>query len=228
MSRNTRERRAIIAGLGTAAAAVALGSRTASAQTAARRFQPTRHAQDAWFDALPGKHRTFIDASTAAGAGQALLYANNLYEANKAGYQLTDKDIAVVVCLRHFATAFAFNDAMWAKYGAVMSGALQFTDPKTKAAPTKNLYKSATDYGLDLQNFGNTIDAVANRGTQFAVCDLATHFFAGALAMATGATPDAVYAELKANLIQNSHMVAAGVVAVNRAQEYDYTLLTTL
>ena len=46
--------------------------------------------------------------------------------------------------------------------------------------------------------------------------------------MATRATPDAVYNELKSNLIQNSHMVAAGVVGVNRAQEYDYTLLTTL
>ena len=227
MSRNVQERRAIIAGLGTAVAAVAVGSRSASAQTP-RKYQPARHAQDGWLDALPGKHRTFIDAATVAGAGQALLYANNLYEANKAGYQLTDKDLAIVVCYRHFATAFAFNDAIWAKYGSVMSGALEFTDPKTKAAPATNLYKSSTDYGLALQNFGNTIDGVAKRGTQFAVCDVATHFFAGAIAMATGAMPDAVYNELKSNLIQNSHMVAAGVVGVNRAQEYDYTLLTTL
>jgi len=227
MTTRIRERRALITGLGTAAAAAALGSRTASAQTP-RKYQPARHAQDAWLDALPGRHRTFIDAATVAGAGQALLYANNLYEANKAGYQLTDKDIAIVVCYRHFATAFAFNDAIWAKYGAVMSGALEFTDPKTKAAPTTNLYKSSPDFGMALQNFGNTIDAVSKRGTQFAVCDVATHFFAGVIAMATGGMPDAVYNELKANLIPNSHMVAAGVVGVNRAQEYDYTLLTTL
>jgi len=38
---------------------------------------------------------------------------------------------------------------------------------------------------------------------------------------------DAVYKELVANLIPNSHMVAAGVVAVNRAQEYGFTLLST-
>jgi hypothetical protein len=34
--------------------------------------------------------------------------------------------------------------------------------------------------------------------------------------------------ELSANLIPNGHLVAAGVVAVNRAQEYGYTLLTAL
>jgi hypothetical protein len=227
MTKNIRTRRAVIAGVGTAVAAAALGSRNASAQTGGN-FKPTRHPQDAWLDALPGKHRTFIDAATVAGAGQALLYANNLYESNKNGYQLTDKDVAVVICYRHFATAFAFTDAIWAKYGAVMSGALEFTDPKTKAAPTTNLYRSSTEYGLALQNFGNTIDGVTKRGTQFAVCDLATHFFAGAIAMATSGNPDAVYNELKSNLIPNSHLMAAGVLAVNRAQEHDYTLLTTL
>jgi hypothetical protein len=227
MTRNARDRRAMIAGLGTAVAAVAIGTPKASAQ-AASKFQAARHAQDAWLDALPGKHRSFIDAATVVGAGQALLYANNLYEANKNGYQLTDKDVAVVICYRHYATAFAFNDAIWAKYGGVMSMALEFTDPKTKAAPTTNLYKSSDAYGMALQNFGNTIDGVTKRGTQFAVCDLATHFFAGAIAMATGGMPDAVYAELKGNLIPNSHLMAAGVLAVNRAQEHDYTLLTTL
>jgi hypothetical protein len=57
---------------------------------------------------------------------------------------------------------------------------------------------------------------------------MATHFFAAQVAMATKGNPDAVYKELAANLIPNSHMVAAGVVAVNRAQEYGFTLLGTL
>ena len=34
---------------------------------------------------------------------------------------------------------------------------------------------------------------------------------------------EAVYKELTSNLIRNSHMVAAGIVAVNRAQERGYT-----
>lgn len=223
-------RRSVVARCGAAVAAVAtvaFGSGKAAAQTSGAPFQPARHPQDSWLDAVPGKHRTFIDASTVTGAGEAILYANNLFEANKSGYGLADGDVAVVVCLRHFATTFAFNDSIWAKYGKVMSGMLQFTDPKTKQPPASNLLNSA-DYGMAMSNFGNTIPAVTRRGVQFAVCDMATHFFAGQLATATGGTAEAVYKELTSNLIPNSHLAAAGVVAVNRAQEHGYTLLTTI
>jgi hypothetical protein len=226
MKHNTLARRSLMSGLG-AAAAFALTSKTAVAQAPPKPFQPARHSQDAWLNAVHGTHRNFIDASTVNGAGEAMLYANNLYEANKTGYSLLENDVAVVTCLRHFATAFAFNDAIWAKYGKVMSTMLQFTDPKTKEAPSTNLLNSAA-YGMALPNFGNTIESVVKRGTQFAVCDMATHFFAGQIAMASGGNADAVYKELVANTIPNSHMVAAGVVAVNRAQEYGYTLLTAL
>jgi hypothetical protein len=218
-------RRSLMSGLGVATA-LALTSKTAIAQTPERQFQPARHSQDAWLNAVRGTHRNFIDASTATGAGEAMLYANNIFEANKTGYSIAENDIAIVVCLRHFATAFAFNDAMWGKYGKQLSTIAQFTDPKTKAAPSTNLLNSA-GYGMTLSNLGNTIDSVVKRGAQFAVCDMATRFFSGQIA-ASGGNADAVYKELVANRIPNSHMVAAGVVAVNRAQEYGYSLLTTL
>jgi len=227
MQSQVPERRSMLSALAASVAAFALGSRSAAAQTPAARFQAARHPQDAWLDGLAGTHRTIIDASTTNGAGEAMLYANNLYEANKSGYALQERSVAVVVCLRHFATVFAFNDVIWGKYGKVMSGMLNFTDPKTKAAPATNLLTSA-DYGMTLPNFGNTIDSVVKRGTQFAVCDMATHFFAAQLAMQTGGNAEAAYKELVANTIPNSHMVAAGVLAVNRAQEHGYTLLTTL
>jgi hypothetical protein len=228
MTKHMRARRSMMSGLGAAAVGVALGSRPAAAQTpGAGRFQAARHQQDAWLDAIAGKHRTFIDASTPRGAGEALLYANNLYEANKSGYSVPESDIVVVACMRHFATPFAYNDAMWKKYGKVFSMMLEFTDPKTKQVPSTNLLNS-TAYGMALTNLGTTIDSVVKRGTRFAVCDMATHFFAGQVAMQTKGNADAIYKELAANLIPNSHLVAAGVVAVNRSQEYGYTLLGTL
>jgi hypothetical protein len=226
MKQKSMARRSLMTGLG-AAAAVSLTSKTAIAQTPARPFQPARHSQDAWLNTIRGTHRNFIDAATASGAGEAILYANNLYVANKSGYELPENDVAVVVCLRHFATAFAFKDAIWAKYGKVISSMIQFVDPKTKEAPSTNLLNSA-DYGLTLPNFGNTIDSVVRRGTHFAVCDMATRFFSGQIAMAAGGDAEGIYKELVSNTIPNSHMVAAGVVAVNRAQEYGYTLLTAL
>jgi len=229
MTNPMKTRRLMMSGLGAAAVGVAFASKPLVAQTTAPggRFQPARHQQDGWLDAVAGKHRTFIDASTPHGAGEALLYANNLYEANKSGYSLPDGDIVIVACMRHFATPFAYNDAIWKKYGKVFSMMIEFTDPKTKQAPSTNLLNSAA-YGEALTNFGNTIDAVVKRGTRFAVCEMATHFFAGQLAMQTKGNADAIYKELVANTIPNSHMVAAGVVAVNRAQEYGFTLLNAL
>jgi hypothetical protein len=52
---------------------------------------------------------------------------------------------------------------------------------------------------------------------------MATRFLAGQFAMATKGSADEVYNELVANLVSNSHMVPAGIVAVNRAQERGYS-----
>jgi intracellular sulfur oxidation DsrE/DsrF family protein len=207
--------------------AFAVGSKTASAQGRAANFQPARHPQDAWLDAIPGKHRTFIDTSTVNGGGSALLYAYNLYAANKADYSLLDRDVAVVVCFRHSSTSFGFNDAMWAKYGSTMNKTVQLMDPKTKQAPTTNLFLSV-DYGTDLPNYGSTIQDLAKMGTHFAICGMASRGLAAGIAADTGRDADAVYKELMTNTIPNSHVVTAGVLAVNRAQEHSYTLLTAL
>lgn len=227
MKHDISARRSVLSGLGAAIAAVAMGSRSASAQARPGAFQPARHQQDEWLNGLPGRHRTFIDCATVSGAGEGILYANNLYVANRNGYQLNESDLAIVVCLRHFATVFAYNDAMWGKYGKALSDLVEFTDPKTKQAPATNLLNS-TDYGMSLPNFGNSIPSVVKRGTHFAVCDMATQFLTGQVAAAVKADAQALYKEFTSNLIPNSHLVSAGVVAVNRAQEYGYTLLTAL
>jgi intracellular sulfur oxidation DsrE/DsrF family protein len=224
MTEDKLGRRSLMAVMGVAAAAVALRPKTAPAQTATGGFQPARHAEDAWFDSLPGKHRTIIDSFSVKGGGDALLFGNNLYVANGAGYGLTDADVAVVVTFRHASTVFAFNDAMWAKYGKGLAQGLELTDPKTKETPTVNLYNTP-GYGTALPNFGLTIDTVAKRGVHFAICQMATRRLAGQIATSGDSSPDAVYNELVANIVPNGHMVAAGVVAVTRAQEYGYTVL---
>jgi intracellular sulfur oxidation DsrE/DsrF family protein len=220
-------RRSMLSGVAAAIAAVALGSRRAAAQARGEEFQPARHEQDEWMTRLPGKHRTIIDCATISGAGEGMLFANNLYVGNRNGYQLNDSDVAVIVCLRHMATMFAYNDAIWSKYGQALSSSAQFVDPKTKQAPATNLLNS-TDYGMALPNLGNSISSLVKHGTHFAVCEMATRRISGQVARAVKADPQALFKELTANLIPNAHMVAAGVVAVNRAQELGYTLLTAL
>ncbi len=225
MENDKRSRRALIVGAGSVVAAAALGARSAEAQPAGE-FRPVHHAEDGWMDQRPGKHRVVIDSATPNGAGEAILYTNNLFNANKAAYAGgSDADLAIVVCMRHFATPFAFSDAMWAKYGTVMGGMVNFTDPKAKAAPAINLYRNSPEYGLTLPNFGNTIDAVTKRGAYFAVCDTATHFLASQMAGPMKMSADEIYKDLSTNLIPNSRLVSAGVMAVTRAQEHGYSLL---
>ena len=222
------KRRSLVTGLGAATAAAAAAAfvpGTLRAQTRAGGFQPTRHSLDSWLGEFAGQHRIFIDSATATGGAEALLYANNLYTANQGAYDLDPADLAMVVCLRHFSTPFAYSDAVWEKYGKVFSNVMQFVDPNTGIAPSSNLMNSTDAYGFALPNVGNTIDSLLERGTQFAVCNAATQFFAGQVSQAAGIGSDEAYDELVASAIPNSRFVSAGVVAVTRAQEYGYSLL---
>jgi len=214
-------------GAGVSVAGVSLAGAVpdAAAQAAAGggRYQPARHAQDDWMDSLPGRHRFVIDSSNAAGFGAALLYANNFFTANESGYGLKDPDSAIIIVARHFSTPYVYKDAVWAKYGAAMAAVTGLNDPKTKQPPAINVYNAPGNDSL--ASLGTTVDAVLKRGVHFAVCQMATRFIAGLLA-GSGGNADAVYNELVGGLVANSHMVAAGVVAVNRAQERGYTMLT--
>jgi intracellular sulfur oxidation DsrE/DsrF family protein len=210
---------------GTAAFGGIVFSRPAFAQSpsAGAGFRPGRHMQDDWLDQLPGSHRFVIDTTSPPGFGSGLLFANNFFVANQNGYGLGNADAAVVIVARHNSTCFAYNDAMWRKYGMPMGeAAANFEDPKTKMRPSANVY-NATNYGGALPNGGVTLDALIARGVHFAVCDMATHRFAGAIAAAVKGNADEIYKELTANLVRNTHLVAAGIVAVNRAQERGYT-----
>jgi intracellular sulfur oxidation DsrE/DsrF family protein len=191
------------------------------------RWQPGRHTQDDWLDKIPGKHRFVFDTTMPDGFGSSILYSNNFFEANKNDYGLGDADSAVVIVARHFSTVFAYNDAMWAKYGPMFSQRIGFNDPQTKQPAKINVYNSAAHVGA-LPSFGTTLDTVLKRGVQLAVCQMATKFFAGGLAQATGGKADAIYDELVKNLVANSHMVPAGIVAVNRAQERGYSMVSVV
>lgn len=217
------ERRSFLSRLKLGALGAAVGG-TALAQVkpAPATWEPTRHKEDDWLDQIPGKHRMVIDAPTIDGLGEALLFANNYITANQTDYALKQDELAVVIVIRHFSTAFGFSDAMWAKYGASMDP--NFQDPKTKAAAKLNVY-NANGYGGSLTSRGITLDAIAKQGVHFAICAMATGRVASQVATATGADRAAITKELTSNMIPNGRMVPAGIVAVNRAQERGYSFV---
>jgi hypothetical protein len=210
------------AGLAAVGATSGAGTIALKAQGASdQRWQPARHTEDDWYDKIPGKHRMILDAVSGQGVGDALHFASNIFTTSKSGYALDAGDLAVVICLRHGATAFAFNDAMWAKYSEPMSSHAKFTDPKSHGPAVVNAYNSTAYRGL-LANGATTIDALIKQSAHFAVCAQSTRGYAGDFARRTDGNADAIYKELTANLIGNSHMVPSGIVAVGHAQEHGY------
>ena len=211
---STLARRYFLARMGTGmtvlGAAVATTTTPALAAQAVERtgWQPERHTQDDWFDQIPGKHRLVFDTTIQAGLSSALTYATNYYNANSSSYGLQNTDLAVVIIARHTSTPFAYNDAIWEKYGVQIS---DFVD-RGKEPSMRN-------------NFGRQLTTLTGRGAHLAVCQLATRAIAGSIARGVKGNADDIYNEIAANLIPNSHLVPAGIVAVNRAQERGYTLV---
>ena len=223
MGARTR-RRAFLRRSAAAAAAFGIGGSSVKAQSAAQApasppavkassdWHPARHDKDNWLD-LPGVHKLVFDTTSPEATAAAAQFAGNFYSANKEAYEVDAKDLAVVICLRHDAAPFGYSEAMWAKYGAILGEALKLTDPTTGQAPVRNLR-------------GRGFTRLIDQGGHFAVCSTATRRFSGVIARKVGgtATTESIYTELTSNLLPNSHMVAAGIIAVNRAQERGYTL----
>jgi intracellular sulfur oxidation DsrE/DsrF family protein len=198
-----------------AAAAMAVPSATAqsTAQSSANgHFEPARHTLDDWLDQVPSQHRCVFDTTTADGVKSAAQFAGNFFMVNKNTYNVENSEIALVIVARHNSTPFAYNDSIWAKYGAPISQQSGFLDPKTSQPPTTNLYRV-------------NLESLIKQGARLAVCQLATRAFAGTIARATGGATNAIFDELAANLLSNSQLVPAGIVAVNRAQEHGYTFV---
>jgi len=172
-----------------------------------------RHAQDEWLDKAPQKHRVVFDTWMADKFGEAVGFAGNWLRINKDAYGLSDEDLAVVIVVRHGSTPFAFNEAIWAKYGKIFAANMSANDKAAHPNPSTNTYASR------LAN-------LTKQAVRLAVCNLTMNAYTQIIAKETGAEPDAVRKELTANAIGDARFVPAGIVVVTRAQEYGYALVS--
>jgi len=223
------ERRALIGGLGMVAAAGALAKPAlAKPATGAAPWSPTPEAADAWLDKPGTRHRLAFDTTSAAAAESAMFYANTYYTANKSGYALPPEALGVVIVLRHLSTPFGFNDTIWAKYGAAIADMLKLEGEEAIRAAQMNPLLSVKPDAKKKPGDDEpvTLATLAAKGAQFAVCGVATKGMSEMMAKKSGTSASAVEADLKANLIPGATLAAAGIVAVNRAQEHGYAFVT--
>ncbi len=209
MPNDTTTRRDLLTGLGALAAAGAIGATPVAAQGGQPPvFTPVMHAEDAWMSALPGKHRIVLDVVSAERVSDGLRFASNLLNAHKSGYGLEDSDLAIVVCLRHAATPYGYDNALWATHGKII-------DAEADPLPTGNPFNSGNRTPLaDL----------AKRGVHFMICGVASRGLAGRIA-GQGGDVDAVLKDMTTKLISGARIVPAGVIGVTHAQERGYALL---
>ena len=209
MPKQTKTRRDILTGFGAVAAAGALGSRRAAAQSGQPlAFAPAMHAEDSWMSAIPGKHRIVLDVISAERVPDAIRFVGNIFSGHKSGYGIDDSDLAILVCFRHAATPYGYDNAFWAKNAKII-------DAEADPLPTANPYNA--DGRTQLTN-------LTRRGVRFMVCGVASRGLAGRIAGQSGDV-DTVLKDMAANLIPSAHIVPAGVIGVTHAQERGFALL---
>jgi len=195
-----------LATIGTAIAGVVALPSKATAQPSSSRG-PT-HPAYAWLDDLKGQHKNIFDCTSVENGPQGWTFARNFLTANTGPiYGLKDADVNAIVCVRHQASVFGFNDAMWAKYKLGESQKVN----EGGVPATKNAH-------------ANTANELAGRGVIVAVCGMALSRIARTSARDAGMSAADIEADLKANLVTSTaRVVAAGVIVTNRAQEKGFT-----
>jgi len=176
---------------------------------ALRAWQAARHAQDDWLDENNAKHRVILDTWNPEHFPDALQFAGNIVETNKTDYDIAAGDLAVVICVRHRTTPFAFSDGMWAKYGKSFTAQMAWSEPNSQGSSTANPYSKR-------------LTALAAQGITLAICNRTTRAYSSRAARDAGSADEVVRKEFMANTVIAGHFVPAGVVAVTRAQERGY------
>lgn len=195
-----------LAGIGTALAGVAAVSSRSGAQSTGARG--STHPADAWLDDLKGQHKNIFDCVSVENGPQGWTFARNFLTANTGPiYQLKESDVNAIVCVRHQASVYGFNDAMWTKY---------------KLGESQKVNEGGVPATKNPQ--ANTAVDLANRGVIVAVCGMALSRIARTVSRDAGLSAMDVEADLKANLVTpTARVVAAGVIVTNRAQEKGFT-----
>jgi hypothetical protein len=182
------------------------------------------HWDDSWFSRLTAKHKAVFDSPAiddGLAVSQAAGYVRGMRDAAAAGMD----DVQAVVVMRHAGIPMVFNDAMWAKYEIGKQGKVK--DSSTDKWATRNPFFASAPPKADAPARSAptnarpqaTLSWLGSNGHILLGCDLATRGYAGQIAERTKGQMQAIYEELKANLVPGVILQPTGVYAVHRAQE---------
>lgn len=170
-----------------------------------------------WLKDVNGKHRQLFDSPT-PNNGIPLIHLLNYYDGhNKIGDK--DSEIDGVVTFYGFTTFHGLSDEMWAKYE--LGEFLGEKNPAGDAYTVNPWRTSPVILGTSLPQA--SIEAQQKRGATFIICNNALGILAGMVAQKRGLDAQAVYSDMKANILPGVTLVPAMVVAIGQAQEAGLT-----
>jgi len=182
------------------------------AKALARRPGP-KEPSNKWLDGLTSKHKQFFDAPTANG-GVPLVHVMNYYDTYNKAFNVKDADIDAVLTFYGATTFYGLNDAAWAKY---QIGEFLETNDATGKPATANPWRAApVVLGMTLPQA--SLESLHKRGATLILCNNALTIFSALLAQKRGLDPNAVYQDMKANILPEVELVPGMVVAVEQAQ----------
>lgn len=172
-----------------------------SAATAPRPSSRSSKWDDSWTERL-GKHRTVFDVPDFE--AQGVWQVAPVMDAFNEVLGTTDKDLGVVLVVRHTAIPMAFKDEIWAKYDFTQE--LKRKDPKTNETYKRNPYAAM-------------ITAAQARGVVVLGCHVAAVGMSSMLARRANMDATAVREEVMANLLPGVTLLPNGLYALARAQD---------
>lgn len=209
MIRTVMSRRRVALGAVALATAAAVAMSVAPSRLDARTAEPV----NAWLKSN-AKHRQLFDFPS-TGGGIPLVHIMNYYDTYNKAYKVADKDVNAIGTFYGSTTFHGVSDAMWAKYrigeflGEKDANGVAFTKNPWRVAPVV--------LGMELQPA--SIESLQKRGATFIICNNALGIFSGLLAKARGLEADAVYNDLKANILPGVELIPGMVVAIEQAQK---------
>ena len=165
---------------------------------------------DAWFARMKGQQKVMIHVHQYIMT--ALVDARTMLANARDAYGVPEGQFSLAVITHGPAIQGLFRDDLWQR--RALGAYYKVNDPKTGAPATRNIYLTPQD--------GEPADAAVSdlmkRGVTFVVCNVALKNLAKRLAAADN-TPDAIYTELAAGLVDGAVLVPDVFVAMQRAQK---------
>ena len=218
-------RRNFLGTIAVTSAALGVSTFAAPLSAGAKTISKNLHYRDdpeEWFKKINGKHRMVFDV-TAPNDAFPFAWPRVFLMTNEAT-GTPEKDLNVVVVLRHNAIPYAMADNMWAKYG--FGNHFHINDHLTKAPAVRNPFWKPKAGDFAIPGVGNVaigINELQDSGVMFCVCNVALTVNSAVMAKAMGLNAADVKKEWESNLFPGIQVMPSGLWAVGRAQEHGCT-----